>query len=145
MTLEIGKLTEDDRAVWQSLLTDYLEFYERTMTPEAYDEAWAAFTADETVHVLGARLDGELVGITQFLVHASTTFPDVCYLQDLFTAPEARGHGVATALIAAVTDWARERGCSRVYWQTHNTNARARRVYDQVAEDSGFIVYRIAL
>ena len=29
-----------------------------------------------------------------------------------------------------------------VYWQTHETNLVARRLYDQVAERSGFIVYR---
>lgn len=85
------------------------------------------------------------MGITHFLVHASTTAPDVCYLQDLFTAPEARGRGVGRALIAAVTDWARERDCSRVYWSTHETNATARRLYDQVAVDRGFILYQITL
>jgi hypothetical protein len=33
-------------------------------------------------------------------------------------------------------------GSARVYWQTHETNLVARRLYDQVAERSGFIVYR---
>jgi hypothetical protein len=32
-----------------------------------------------------------------------------------------------------------------VYWQTHETNATARALYDRIAERSGFIVYRIAL
>jgi GNAT superfamily N-acetyltransferase len=75
----------------------------------------------------------------------STTAPDSCYLQDLFTAPEARGQGAARALIAAVTDWARERGCGRVYWATQEGNATARRLYDQVAENRGFILYMIPL
>lgn len=80
-----------------------------------------------------------------FLVHASTTSADVCYLQDLFTAPAARGNGVARALIAEVEHWARERGCSRVYWHTQSSNENARRLYDQVAENSGFIQYLIQL
>jgi GNAT superfamily N-acetyltransferase len=71
-----------------------------------------------------------------FLVHASTTSADVCYLQDLFTAPETRGKGVARALIAEVERWARERGCTRVYWHTQSGNENARRRYDQVAEAS---------
>jgi GNAT superfamily N-acetyltransferase len=80
-----------------------------------------------------------------FLVHASTTSDDVCYLQDLFTAPEVRGRGVARALIAAVRDWATEHGCSRVYWHTKEDNDTARRLYDQVAENRGFIHYVIPL
>ncbi|MFG1908023.1 GNAT family N-acetyltransferase [Kribbella sp. NPDC048928] len=60
-------------------------------------------------------------------------------------APVARGRGVARALIEAVTEWARDRRCGRVYWSTHESNATARRLYDQVAENRGFILYQIPL
>jgi GNAT superfamily N-acetyltransferase len=143
--ISIGKLTEVDRADWENLFCGYNEFYGRTLSPEVYDHAWTAFQEDARTHALGARLDGQLVGIAHFLIHASTTAPDVCYLQDLFTAPQARGQGVATALIGGVTTWARDRGCSRVYWSTHETNATARRLYDRVAHYRGFIRYEINL
>jgi GNAT superfamily N-acetyltransferase len=61
---------------------------------------------------------------------------------DLFTAEEARGKGVGRALIDSVYGYARKAGSPRVYWQTHETNAVAMRVYDKVAERSGFVVYR---
>lgn len=143
--LTIGPLAPTDRDAWQILFAGYNEFYGRTMPAEFFDQAWARFQQDVEIHALGAHLDGRLVGITHFLTHASTTAPDSCYLQDLFTDPEARGQGVARALIAAVTDWARERECGRVYWSTHETNATARRLYDQVAENRGFILYTIPL
>jgi len=41
-----------------------------------------------------------------------------------------------------VYEHAAEVGSSGVYWQTHETNDVARRLYDKVAERSGFIVYR---
>jgi GNAT superfamily N-acetyltransferase len=49
---------------------------------------------------------------------------------------------VGRALIEAVYLRAREAGSTRVYWQTHETNLVARRLYDALAERSGFIVYR---
>jgi len=51
-----------------------------------------------------------------------------------------------TALPADITalTWARflDLGATRVYWQTHETNATAMRLYDRVAERTGFVIYR---
>ena len=74
--------------------------------------------------------------------HRSTTRIELTtYLQDLFTAPEARGQGVGRALIEAVYAAARSGGVKRVYWQTHHTNGAGRLLYDKVAKHYGFIVY----
>jgi GNAT superfamily N-acetyltransferase len=143
--ISTGQLVPSDRAVWEELFRGYIDFYQRAEPPQMYERAWREFQSDTTLHALGARLDGRLVGITHFFAHPSTSGPDVCYLQDLFTAPDARGQGAARALIAAVTDWAKARGCCRVYWMTHETNAAARRLYDQVAENRGFIRSQIEL
>ncbi len=143
--LKIGKLVESDRAEWEVLFRAYIDFYKRTLPQEMYDRAWNEFQLDTRMHALGAKLDGRLVGITHFLIHANTSSADVCYLQDLFTASDVRGKGVARALIEAVADWARERKCPRVYWQTQDSNATARLLYDKVAVNRGFIRYDIDL
>jgi GNAT superfamily N-acetyltransferase len=143
--ISIGELTPADRAGWQELFTGYNACYERTLPPEMYDRAWNAFRAGARMHALGAKIDDKLVGFAHFLTHASTTAPDVCYLQDLFTAPAARGKGVARALIAEVTEWARARECSGVYWSTRESDATARHLYDQVAVNQSFILYQIPL
>jgi GNAT superfamily N-acetyltransferase len=101
------------------------------------------FDAYEPVHALVAELDGRLLGLAHYIFHRNTTMlGPVCYLQDLFTAEPARGHGVGRALIEAVYEKAKEAGSKRVYWQTHETNLTAIKLYEQVAERSGFIVYR---
>jgi len=143
--VRIAGLSLGDRPEWESLFRAYIDFYERAEPQQMYDRAWSEFQADNRMHALGASTDGRLVGITHFLVHASTSSPDVCYLQDLFTAPEARGRGVARALIEAVVEWARSQDCDRVYWSTQETITVARRLYDQLAENRGFVIYRVQL
>jgi GNAT superfamily N-acetyltransferase len=95
------------------------------------------------VHALVAERDGQLLGLTHYIFHRSTTaLGPNCYLQDLFTSEAARGKGVGGALIAGVYERAKSAGAPRVYWQTHETNRTARLLYDKVAENSGFVVYR---
>jgi GNAT superfamily N-acetyltransferase len=104
------------------------------------------FDAYEPMHAVVASRAGRLLGLAHFLFHRSTTqVGPTCYLQDLFTVEEARGKGVGRALINAVYEHARGAGSPRVYWQTHETNAVARQLYDKVAERSGFVVYRKTL
>jgi GNAT superfamily N-acetyltransferase len=57
------------------------------------------FDAYEPVHALVAERDGQLVGLTHYLFHRSTTrIEPTCYLQDLFTLPSERGRGVGRQL-----------------------------------------------
>jgi GNAT superfamily N-acetyltransferase len=95
------------------------------------------------MHGLFAVLDGKVVGFVHYLFHRSTwTTGDYCYLQDLFTAREARGRGAGRALIEAVYERAQAAGASRVYWLTHESNTDAQALYDKVAARSGFVQYR---
>jgi GNAT superfamily N-acetyltransferase len=108
---------------------------------------WARFfDAYEPVHALVAESEKRLVGLTHYLFHRSTiTIGPSCYLQDLYTDESLRGKGIGRALIEAVYEQARVAGAGRVYWQTHETNTAAQKLYDKVAERSGFIVYRKAI
>jgi GNAT superfamily N-acetyltransferase len=140
-----GPLTAADRAAWEELFRGYLAFYDRTEPPSVYEHAWQRFQTDTQIHALGARLDDELVAIAHFLFHANTSGLDVCLLQDLFTAPQARGSGAATALVTAVSEQAKRHSCRRLYWNTQASNITARRLYDQLAEHRGFVRYEIDL
>jgi len=142
--IEIRPVPPSERDAWEPLWSGYLAFYETAVAPEVTDTTWRRLhDPAEPMHVLGAYIDGALIGIVHYLFHRSTwTVGDYCYLQDLFTTPEARGLGAGRALIEAVTERAREAGASRVYWLTHEANATARFLYDRVADRPGFIQYR---
>jgi GNAT superfamily N-acetyltransferase len=150
----VRAVVASDYAGWRPLWDGYNAFYGRsgpTALPEEVTRAtWARLLDDgEPVHCLVADDASEgrgLVGLAHYMLHRSTNLIGLtCYLQDLFTAETARGRGVGSALIAAVCDEARRGGAERIYWHTHQSNARARRVYDRVAQDTGFIVYRMGL
>lgn len=139
--LAIAPLAPGDRAEWEALARGYKAFY-RTDTPaERYDETWRLLMADERVYGFAARLDGRMAGIAHYLFHAQTWSADCCYLQDLFTAEDARGQGVARALIDAVAEAARARGAVKYYWLTKEDNLPARALYDRIAAFKGFIRY----
>jgi GNAT superfamily N-acetyltransferase len=139
--------SEDFRA-WNVLWDGYNAFYGRegptALPAEITRTTWSRFfDAYEPMHALVAESAGNLLGLAHFLYHRSTIqLGPSCYLQDLFTAEAARSKGIARALIGDVYERARQAGSRRVYWQTHESNATAMRLYDQVAEKSGFVVYR---
>ncbi len=64
------------------------------------------------------------------------------YLQDLFTDASVRGQGVGRALIEHVYAQAKALGAGKVHWLTHESNAQAMVLYDQVADKPGFVQYR---
>jgi GNAT superfamily N-acetyltransferase len=144
----VRDVAQSDFEQWLILWDGYNAFYKRvgpTAVPlEVTRMTWGRFFDHyEPVHCLVAERDGKLIGIAHYIFHRNTTMlGPTCYLQDLFTSEAARGRGIGRALITAVYDRARAAGSPRVYWQTHETNATAQRLYDAVAERSGFIVYR---
>ena len=146
--LTIRSVTRGDYDNWLPLWNGYNAFYGRSgataLAPEITLMTWARFfDAYEPVHALVAESGGQLLGLTHYLFHRSTTaIAPLCYLQDLFTTEAARGKGVGRALIERVYQQARLAGSPRVYWQTHQTNQTAMQLYDKVAEHSGFVVYR---
>ena len=146
--LIIRPVHPDDFAQWKPLWDGYNAFYGRkdeTALPDDITRlTWSRFfDGYEPVHALVAEQNGLLLGLVHFIFHRSTIMRGpTCYLQDLFTLESARGKGVGRALIQEVYRRAALANCGRVYWLTHETNHTAMKLYDKVAEKSGFVVYR---
>jgi GNAT superfamily N-acetyltransferase len=145
MPVKVVPLRPEDRAAWEVLARGYKTFYATPTTDAEYSTAWERLVAKNGVHGLGAFVEGQLVGIAHYLFHTSVWARSNCYLQDLFTAPSARGSGVARSLIEAVAGQARIHGAARYYWHTQEHNAVARALYEKVAKHVGFIRYDFPL
>jgi GNAT superfamily N-acetyltransferase len=140
----VRELRADERVPWQAMWKAYLDFYRTGVSPEVYDTTWRRLNDPaEPMFLLGGEVDGKLAGIVHFLYHRTCwSIGDYCYLQDLYVNENARGHGLGRALIEAVYARAKVDGASRVHWLTHHTNETARKLYDTLAEQPGFIQYR---
>lgn len=150
-TLQVRPVRQEDFSQWEALWAGYNAFYQRqgptAVAPEVTLMTWSRFfDSYEPMHALVAERDGILLGLTHFVYHRNTAYiAPVCYLHDLFTLETARGEGVGRALIDGVYAHARQLGSPRVYWHTHESNATARQLYDKLADNSGFVVYRKAM
>lgn len=143
----VRPLLPADFDVWLPLWRGYQEFYKVDLPAETTRTTWnRILDPREPVFGAVALAGGEPVGIVHWILHRSCwMIADTCYLQDLFVAKAKRGHGIGRRLIEHVYEAAREKGCPRVYWLTHETNTDAMVLYDRVAERSGFVQYRKAL
>lgn len=143
MSITIRELRKEDRPGWDKLWAGYLEFYKATLDPAVTETTWSRLLDPaEPMFAFVAEDGSALLGVVHCVLHRGTwSVGDFCYLEDLFTAEAARGRGVGRALIEKVYARADEHGCSRTYWLTHESNP-ARKLYDRVAKNLGFIQYR---
>ncbi|MDM0041123.1 GNAT family N-acetyltransferase [Variovorax sp. J22G21] len=136
-----------DYAAWRPLWDGYNTFYgrhgETALAEHVTLSTWQRFfDPGEPVFALVAEDEGQVVGLAHYLYHRSMIrVEDVCYLSDLFTLPTLRGRGIGRSLIEGVYAQAAAAGATRVYWQTHESNAAGRLLYDKVASHQGSLVY----
>ena len=144
MSLEIRPLAPADRAAWGALWQGYLAYYKTTLPETIYDSSFARMLSGDDHEFQGrlALLDGKPIGLVHYLFHRhGWKIENVCYLQDLYTAPEARGQGIARALIEAVYTEADKASAPGVYWLTQDFNTTARQLYDRIGTLTPFIKY----
>ena len=136
-----------DEAAWRGLWSQYLAFYDVTLTPEVTAATWARLMDPASpMKMRLAVVDGVPVGFAIHMHHPSTWVAgEDCYLEDLFLAPAARGKGLGRALIDDLIALARARGWHRLYWHTDEGNANARKLYDSYVQTDGHVRYRLRL
>jgi GNAT superfamily N-acetyltransferase len=145
MTIEIRAIAAADKAQWIPLWRGYQAFYKTEIAEAVSDVTWNRLL-DPAEPMMGAAIAWDAdkaIGLVHHIQHRSCwTTGDYCYLQDLFVAADARGHGVGRKLIEYVYGYSKSKGCSRVHWLTHESNTDAMELYNKIASRSGFIQYR---
>ncbi|PWB32235.1 GNAT family N-acetyltransferase [Pseudomonas sp. SDI] len=146
-SVSIRPVTAADHAAWLPLWQAYLRFYETTLADEVSASTWQRLLdPSEPTHSALAWVEGKAVGMVNFIYHRSNwSVQNACYLQDLYVTSEQRGLGVGRQLIEFVYASAKQDDCAKVHWLTHETNATAIGLYEQVAERPGFIQFRKGL
>ena len=145
MSLSVRPLRASDETEWRALWKGYLEFYETSVSDEVYATTFGRLTdpANPAQSGLIAELNGQAVGLAHVILHPHNwRVEDVCYLQDLYVVPEARGTGAGRSLIEAVYAAADANGTASVYWLTQEFNTPARQLYDRIAKLTPFIKYQ---
>ncbi len=142
--VDIRPLAARDHGVWMPLWRGYQTFYKTDIPAEVSAVTWSRLL--DPAEPMGGALAwvaGRAVGMVHHIRHRSCwTIGDYIYLQDLFVSSDIRGAGIGRKLIEYVYALAKDEGCSRVHWLTHETNTDAMLLYDRIAGKSGFVQYR---
>jgi GNAT superfamily N-acetyltransferase len=146
----IATVTEADLPELLPLMRGYCDFYEVDPSDDALLAMSRMLIADpgQGVQLIARNDDGGAVGFaTIFWTWSTLSAAPLGVMNDLFVSEDARGGGVADALIAACAERCRERGVRELAWQTAHTNLRAQAVYDRVGakRDDRWLDYSLAV
>ena len=136
-------LSKNDYPHWRPLWDQYLVFYEHRLPEEQTQLTFERLISpDYEMHGLVLEVDEKLVGIAHAsFTHSTWAKDQELYLEDLFVEPSVRGKGYGRALIEATATLGKERGAQKLYWQTHQNNLTAQRLYESLASKSEFVIY----
>jgi ribosomal protein S18 acetylase RimI-like enzyme len=127
---------DGDLADLLPLMRAYCDFYEVGPSDDALLSMSTALLADpqrEGLQLIARDAEDRAVGFaTIFWSWSTLSAARIGVMNDLYVAPEARGSGLAEALIEACRERSAERGACEVAWQTAKDNVRAQRVYERV-------------
>ena len=146
--LNVRAVRPADAQAWLALWRGYCAALDGAVPDTTTEGVWQRILApDEPIWCLVAcRLDSEPVGFANYVLHPHTwSLQPICYLEDLFVVPEARGSGAGRMLMVALISLGKQHGWRRVYWHTHENNYRARTLYDRLTQRTDYVRYDIEL
>lgn len=133
-TIDSGLLHLNDARELAPLLASYVQSLKRG-APRRPDGYYAEMLLqDRSAEVLGARLDGALVGFAIFHdLPDPVTGRRYGLVEHVYVHHEHRGKGIAKAMIDVLADSAEERGWSKLTLNAPRHPEEGRRLYERIA------------
>ena len=141
----IRKLNKDDFKRWSNLYQEYAIFYNVPMNMGILETLWE-WINDENHIVNGIcfELNNKILGIAHY-----RTMPRpikgqyIGFLDDLFVDPDFRGQKIAQKLISHLKSLSKANNWNGIRWITHSSNENAKKLYDKIANNTGFELYEL--
>jgi GNAT superfamily N-acetyltransferase len=134
--VRIAAVTEDDLGDLLPLMRGYCDFYQVEPSDEQLVALSGSLIADrdrEGFQLLARDDTGRALGFaTVYWSWSTLSASRIAIMNDLFVHPDARGSGLAEAMIEECRVRAGTRGATSLGWQTAKDNIRAQKVYERV-------------
>jgi ribosomal protein S18 acetylase RimI-like enzyme len=141
----IRKLEQKDKENWAQLYNDYADFYKVPMNSRILDTLWS-WILDESHIVNGIcfELEDKIVGIAHYRTMPRPIKAQyIGFLDDLFVEPNFRGQKIAQKLITHLKSLSKANNWDGIRWITHSSNENAKKLYDKIANNTGFELYEL--
>ena len=141
----IRSLDHKDKGKWKKLYNAYADFYKVSMNSRILDTLWDWIHDDNhIVNGICYELEGNIVGIAHYRTMPRPIKGEyIGFLDDLFVEPEFRGQHIAQKLIGHLKSLSKANNWKGVRWITHSSNENAKKLYDKIANNTGFELYEL--
>jgi len=142
----VRPVTTTDQTRWKELFRGYREFYRLPESEDVVSRVWGwLMDPEHECQALVAESNGIVVAFGNYRRFARPSTGSVgLWLDDLFTSEQARGQGVARAIINELAQLTGVQGASVLRWITAQDNLQAQALYDQVATRTSWVIYDAA-
>ena len=141
----IRKLSKNDRFEWEKLYSQYGKFYNISIDNETLNTLWQwIHDYNHDVNAICYGLNGKIAGIAHYRrMPRPIKGHYICFLDDLFVEPIFRRQKIAQKLINHLKLLSKINNWSGIRWITHSSNENAKKLYDKIADNTGFELYEL--
>lgn len=141
----IRNIERKDKENWIKLYCGYAKFYKVPMNQDILDVLWGwIHDKNHVVNGICFELDDKIVAIAHY-----RTMPRpikgqyIGFLDDLFVEEDYRGQKIARKLINHLKSLSKNNNWDGIRWITHSSNENAKKLYDKIADNTGFELYEL--